>query len=298
MRKLIFTAKEDIKAEKLLLSLGFSRSVITELKAFPFSIVASGKALRTVDTVKKGAPFTVTLFENSPVFSGKLPLIFEDDDFFAVLKPADMPTHSSKGHRFGGTLGDEFSGSVYRPLYRLDKDTTGIILVAKNSHAVCAKNKMKKLYFGVCKGLCEDEGVIDAPIFDDGGIKRVISENGKRAVTRYKRLLYKNGCSLVCFYLETGRTHQIRLHTATAGFPLLGDVIYGEKDEKYPHQLLFMGYLEFYGVYGKKIKLKAPFPEAFKEIFGGIDNLLDLDEGNALLAFAEGAESEGSYRGV
>ncbi len=297
MRKLIFTAKEDIKVEKLLLSLGFSRSVITELKGYPFSMVASGRSVKTVDTVKKGAPFTVTLADPSPVFSGRTPLLFENEDFVAVYKPADMPTHSSKGHRFGGTLGDEFSGGVYRPLYRLDKDTEGIILVAKNSYAVSVKNKMKKLYFGICKGLALEYGVIDAPILDNGDIKRVISESGKRAVTRYRRLLFKNGYSLVCFYLETGRTHQIRLHTAHFGFPLVGDAVYGSASIDFPYQLLFMGYLEFSLLNGEKIKLKAPFPEAFRKIFDGID-LFQLYESDAVLALAEGAESEGADQGV
>lgn len=298
MRKLTFIAKEDIKVEKLLLSKGFSRSVITELKGYPFSMVASGRAVRTVDTVKKGAPFTVTLGEPSPVFSGLLPLVFENKDVIAVLKPSNMPTHSSKGHRNGGTLGDEFSAGVYRPLYRLDKDTEGIVLIAKNSHAVSVKRTVKKLYFGVCEGVTDQYGVIDAPIYDDGSVKRVISDMGKRAVTRYRRLLYKDGYSLLCFYLETGRTHQIRLHTAHMGHALLGDSVYGSLSEKYPHQLLFMGYLEFCLLDGEKIKLKAPFPEAFKEIFGDIDFLLDLNEGNSVLAFTEGAEPEGADRGV
>ena len=265
MKKLIFYTDKEVKAERFLESLGFSRSVVTDLKKYRFGLVAGGKEFKTSDVLEAGAEVTVTLPEPPPVFSGRLPVLYEDGDFIAVLKPSDMPVHPSSGHRDGGTLRDEFSG-VFRPLYRLDKDTEGIVIVAKNAYAARVKNGLRKVYFGVCEGAPGDEGVIDLPIEDVGTVGRVISEGGKRAVTRYKKLCGREGLALLAFSLETGRTHQIRVHTSAAGFPLLGDGLYGNATEEYPHQLLFLGEVALPTEEGVKI-LKAPLPEAFRKLF-------------------------------
>ncbi len=265
MKKLIFYTDKEVKAERFLESLGFSRSVVTDLKKYRFGLVAGGKEFKTSDVLEAGAEVTVTLPEPPPVFSGRFPVLYEDGDFIAVLKPSDMPVHPSSGHRDGGTLRDEFSG-VFRPLYRLDKDTEGIVIVAKNAYAARVKNGLQKVYFGVCEGAPGDEGVIDLPIEDVGTVGRVISECGKRAVTRYKKLCGREGLALLAFSLETGRTHQIRIHTAAAGFPLLGDGLYGRATKKYPHQLLFLGEVALPTEEGVKI-LKAPLPEAFRKLF-------------------------------
>ncbi len=291
MRKLIFKISKPVKVNNFLKDYGFSSAVITELKKYSFSMVCGGKEVRTNDVLKENSVFTVTFFEKEPVFSGNLPLLYEDEDFFAVLKPADMPTHPSKGHRFGGTLFDEFNGT-FRSLYRLDKDTEGIVLIAKNCFAASVKNSVKKIYFGVLKGEINETGTVNLPISETDKQKRIISKDGKRAVTHYKRLIYKNGYSLVAFYLETGRTHQIRLHTASIGFPLLGDFLYGEASLDFPHQLLFMGYCDFVSpVTKKRVILKAPFPEIYKKLF-------ELDDCNAVFTLAVGSQAEGADAGV
>ena len=177
-----------------------------------------------------------------------LDIIFEDDHMIVVNKEADMPTHPSRNH-YMGTLAN---GLMYhwmekdrsitiRPVNRLDRNTSGLVLFAKSSHVQhlmsreSYKDKITKEYLAVVQGRPEDDsGTIDAPIARESlrSIKRVVREGGARAVTHYRVIERYEDYSLLGIILDTGRTHQIRVHMAYLGHPLLGDDLYGGSQKK------------------------------------------------------------------
>ncbi|MEA4846587.1 MAG: RluA family pseudouridine synthase [Clostridiaceae bacterium] len=177
-----------------------------------------------------------------------LDIIFEDDHMIVVNKEAGIPTHPSRNH-YMGTLAN---GLMYhwmekdrnitiRPVNRLDRNTSGLVLFAKSSHIQhlmsqeSYKNKITKEYLAIVQGrLVDDSGTIDAPIARENlrSIKRVVREDGARAVTHYRVIERYEDYSLIGIVLDTGRTHQIRVHMAYLGHPLLGDELYGGSQEK------------------------------------------------------------------
>lgn len=182
--------------------------------------------------------------EGIPPIDLPLEVLYEDEHMIAVCKPRNMPTHPSKGnslptlanavmHYFG-------EGFVFRAITRLDRDTSGIVLIAKTQYAAARLSedmkagKFEKLYTAVVSGIPEPVcGRIDAPIRREweGNMRRIVAEDGKRAVTDYKTLFIReDGNAVLELSLLTGRTHQIRVHMAHIGHPLLGDFLYGEKN--------------------------------------------------------------------
>lgn len=178
----------------------------------------------------------------------QLDIIFEDDYMIVINKEADIPTHPSRNH-FMGTLANglmyhwigEGRNITIRPVYRLDRNTSGLVLFAKSSHIQhllsqeTYREDITKEYLAIAQGLVEaDSGTIDEPIAREKlhSIKRVVREDGARAVTHYRVLERYKDCSLLSIVLETGRTHQIRVHMAHIGHPLLGDELYGGSQEK------------------------------------------------------------------
>ena len=181
-----------------------------------------------------------------------LDIVFEDKDVVVVNKPQGMVVHPASGV-YSGTLVnallnhcEDLSGinGVVRPgiVHRIDKDTSGVLVIAKNdfSHNKLAEqfkeHSMKREYYALVEGRFKDEeGIVDAPLgrHPQDRIKMAVVKDGKRAVTHYKVIeTYKN-TSLIKCRLETGRTHQIRVHMAYIGHPLVGDPVYGYKKQKY-----------------------------------------------------------------
>lgn len=195
-------------------------------------------------TVKEGDTVEVILpkadTKTEPI---EIPLdvIYEDEYILAVNKPKNMPTHPSRGNKLptlanavAAYLGENF---VFRAVNRLDKDTAGIVVIAKDpitSAALCKMMKNRefvKKYTAVLKSTPpEEHGFIDAPIERESpdSIKRCVRDDGKRAVTEYRVIKKNEDASALCeFTLHTGRTHQIRVHASHIGCPLLGDEMYG-----------------------------------------------------------------------
>lgn len=219
---------------------GVSARLLTRLKRVENGITANGVHVRSIDRVMAGQRIVLRLPQDKPNLDGiELPLavVYEDDDVLALDKPAGIAVHPSAEHD-EPTLADAVvsyfkrQGAClsFRPIYRLDRNTSGLLLAAKNAHAAHLLNgKTQKEYLAVVLGRLEGEGVIEQPIrVKDGfGITREVGEGGKYCLTRWKSMAADDTLSLIRVSIETGRTHQIRVHMAWLGHPLAGDTMYG-----------------------------------------------------------------------
>jgi 23S rRNA pseudouridine1911/1915/1917 synthase len=213
-----------------------------------------------------------------PPVSAALDLLHEDEDILIVNKPAGVPVHPSQGHH-GDTLGNFLAAYfsqqdipfVFRPVNRLDRGTSGLMVVAKHAHAQeVLKQQLHTLaflrrYLAICDGSPPNpSGIIDAPIGRAEGsvLKREIRADGAASRTHYTILQYMGNRSLVQLELETGRTHQIRVHMASLGCPLTGDFLYGvEQPDLISRTALHSAKLSlFHPITGEVIKKTAPLP--------------------------------------
>ena len=209
-------------------------------------------------------------------------LLYEDADLMVVEKEPFVVVHPTKGHQ-SGTLAngliklfkDKSINSKIRFVNRLDRDTSGILIVAKNSycHSILTKDdamhEMEKKYYAVVSGHLEKEsGVIDLPIDkSEDGIRRMVSEKGQRAVTRYKVIDKLKQATLLEISLETGRTHQIRVHFSHIGQPLVGDELYGGDMSLLNRQALHCFELGFYSPRKSEIiYIKSELPHDMREL--------------------------------
>lgn len=213
-----------------------------------------------------------------------LDILYEDEALLIINKPKSMPVHPSNLH-----YSDSLSNGVkyyfdsidlnkkIRPINRLDKDTTGIVLFAKNEYIQeCLVKQMKskifvKEYIAVLDGiLAENKGTICAPIArkENSIIEREISENGDTAITNFEVLKVLNNMSIVKFILETGRTHQIRVHSAYIGHPIVGDTLYGRPSPIINRQALHAYRVSFiHPITKKQISIIADLPEDISSLF-------------------------------
>lgn len=225
-----------------------------------------------------------------------LDILYEDNDVLVVNKPKGMVVHPAAGH-FRDTLvnavmyhcKDQLSGinGVMRPgiIHRIDKDTTGSLIICKNdnAHQIIAEqlkeHSLKRIYKAVAIGnVKDDEGTIHAPIgrHHTDRKKMAVVSNGKDAITHYKVLERYPGYTFMQFQLETGRTHQIRVHMASIGHPLLGDEIYGGKNTSFHTigQTLHAETISFiHPVSNELIEINAPMPEYFVKILNKLRNI-------------------------
>ncbi len=227
-------------------SLNLSTAVIKEAKRA--GIYLNGKAVTVRATVNPGdlVEVYVTDAKSENIVPMDIPLrvLYEDEDILAVDKPTNMPTHPSKGNNLP-TLANAvmayYGGNfVFRSVNRLDRDTSGVVIIAKNRisasllSASMKRGEWKKKYHALVSGVPESKsGVIDAPIerVCEGNIKRTVREDGKRAISEYRVIEEYEDSSLLEIELKTGRTHQIRVHMAHIGHPLVSDFLYGEPSD-------------------------------------------------------------------
>ena len=212
--------------------------------------------------------------------SEKLNVVWEDPDILIIDKPAPLPSVASR--QGGETLENRvFSyldcpeGFIYRPVNRLDKGTSGLMMAAKNAHIQQRMQRMLhtdgfiREYLAVVDGRPgEEKGVIDLPIGHGPGIKRVIDAAGRPAFTEYEVLKTGESRSLLRLKLHTGRTHQIRVHLAALGCPVAGDFLYGQEDERLPGRFALHSYrLCFcHPLSGEWVEARSPMPANLQEM--------------------------------
>lgn len=271
---------------ELLKTHGYSSTVIRHLKETENGIQRNGVWSRVYEPLCSGDTVTILLTEEASsenIVPTPLPLdiVYEDEDLLIINKPAGMPIHPSQGN-YDNTLanacayyfqqkGEPFT---YRCINRLDRDTTGLLIIARHAYSasllssMVAKREIHREYLALATGLVPDSGVIEAPIarVDGSTIEREVNfETGEFARTHYRRLEYKNGYSLVSLKLDTGRTHQIRVHMKYIGHPLPGDFLYNPDYSVIRRQALHSYRLTFtHPITGKELQFTAPLPDDMK----------------------------------
>lgn len=228
--------------------------------------------------------------QNIPV-----PVIYEDNDIIVVNKPKGMVVHPANGNPDGTLVNAILAmcknslsgiGGEIRPgiVHRLDKDTSGLLIVAKNdtAHIKMSKQiqdrKVTKKYIALVKGvIAETEATIDLPIARSTKDRKKmgVDPNGKNAITHFKVLKRYDKYTLLELKIDTGRTHQIRVHMSYIGHPVVGDSVYsnGKNEFDIEGQMLHARYLEFkHPITGEELKLEAPIPEYFESILKKLEN--------------------------
>lgn len=222
-------------------------------------------------------------------------VVYEDKDIIVVNKPKGMVVHPANGNPDGTLVNailamckDSLSGigGEIRPgiVHRLDKDTSGLLIIAKNDEAHVKMSKqiqdrlVTKKYIALVKGVVkDDEATIDMPIARSkvDRKKMAVDKDGKQAVTHFKVIKRYKGYTLLEIKIDTGRTHQIRVHMAKIGYPVVGDMVYsnGKNEFGIEGQMLHAKSLEFsHPITGKKMHLEAPLPEYFTKVLEELDS--------------------------
>ena len=228
--------------------MGMSTGLMNRLK-WQDKLFVNGTPVHTDYAVQPGDVITVPLDEPTPEYPaepGKVTILYEDEHILAVDKPAGMLIHPSRA-TMTGTLANRVlhyyqtagQASAFHPITRLDRDTFGVVLLAKNAYVHALLNelldqeKVEKTYEAlVFGGPAQEEGTIDAPIARRPlpSLLRYVGEGGKPSMTRYQVLERGDGWSRLALQPITGRTHQLRVHCAHMGFPILGDPQYGSPE--------------------------------------------------------------------
>ena len=279
------TIEQFLKAQE------FPHQAIVQLKKTQEGILRNGIWAYTSEKLSTDDVLSLHLVEDisesniTPIFVS-LNIVYEDEDLLIIDKPANMPIHPSMNHHedtvanglmyYFNKKGQKFT---FRAINRLDRDTSGLTMVAKHllsggilSRQVSTK-EIKRTYRAICEGQIPKSGTIDAPIarVADSTIERCVDfERGERAITHFKRLDYdsKKNLSLVELRLETGRTHQIRVHLKYLGYPIIGDFLYHPNYTYCQRQALHSASLNFiHPITKKEMHFTSPLPEDLKRIF-------------------------------
>lgn len=266
----------------------YSSQVITHLKRTENGIQLNGEWAHVRDILHVDDTLTIRLVETESsgnIVPTQLPLdiVYEDEDILVINKASDTPIHPSQGN-YDNTLANAVAyyfkqkgeSFTYRCINRLDRDTTGLLILAKHMYSASILSDMVKNreihreYLAIATGTVSPEGTIVAPIarVDGSTIERCVNEEkGEYACTHYKTLLTKNGYSLVSLKLETGRTHQIRVHMKYIGHPLPGDFLYNPDYSDIKRQALHSHKLSFqHPITGEQMEFVADLPNDMKQI--------------------------------
>ena len=267
-------------------SMGFSRQCIIALKKQEKGILLNGIWSYVNTQLTAGDTLTLTLSDDNssekiPPVNLALNILFEDEDILVLNKPADMPIHPSLNN-YENTLANAVAfyydnqniPFVFRCINRLDRDTTGVTMLAKNPFSAAILSEMvrnreiHREYMAIAEGIfTQKEGIVNAPIGRKEGstIEREVNfETGEKAVTHYTVLKENHdlNCSILKLWLETGRTHQIRVHMKHLGHPLLGDFLYNPNMTQIKRQALHSYSLTFnHPITKEPMQFVAPVPQ-------------------------------------
>ena len=289
-RSITTEVPDELDGEKLIVFLrGYlkiSARLLPKLKNDPSGLLRNGEHVRTIDRIRAGDRITVTfpVEENliPPSDTEGLDIVYEDDDILVVNKSADIamhPTHNHQGDTLANKIAAYFAEKnrqvVFRAVGRLDKCTSGLVIIALNAHSAnILSENVQKYYIAIVGGEYKGAGTINKPIIrpDPGKTYRWVGEGGEYAVTHWKSLKSDGKRSALKINLETGRTHQIRVHFASEGTPIAGDDMYGSTDFSVGRAALHCFSLKFlHPVTKEEMYLEAPLPEDMKKVFDEIE---------------------------
>jgi 23S rRNA pseudouridine1911/1915/1917 synthase len=279
MREITFKIEEKqdgLMIRDFLRNFGVSSSLLTKLKQDENGISLNGEFAKAIAVLHTSDVLKIRIKNKGKMpekfICDKVKVAYDDDDILVLNKPPLMPVHESKNHR-GDTLANVAacymeSDCAFRAVYRLDRDTSGLVLIAKNELAASKlAGKIKKDYYAIVKGKFEGDGTIDLPIrrVRESIIERGVFDDGERAITHYRVIKTDGESTLLKLNLETGRTHQIRVHFAHLGSPLLGDTLYGGDCAEINRQALHCKTIYFtHPITNEKITVDSDFPDDFK----------------------------------
>lgn len=291
-RTLTYHITEDnagLRIEQYLRRRGYSRQNLTDLKKMRESVLLNGVWSYLTQTISSGDSLIIRIQETK--VSAKVPpspfpldILYEDEDILVVNKPAGMPIHPSMNNYYNSLANacayyyqQQNKPFIFRCTNRLDRDTSGVTVIAKHMvssnilSSYAYKHLIDREYLAIVRGnVIPSSGTIDAPLSRKSGsvIERIVDfEHGERAVTHYQVVEEKNGHSLVSLHLETGRTHQIRIHMKYLGFPLIGDYLYNPDMKSIHRQALHSHTLRFaHPITEEQMEFTAPLPEDMKRI--------------------------------
>ena len=289
-RTLTYTIESEYHGcpvSRYLKSKGYSSQNLIELKKMPESVLVNQKWVYMNHLLQSGDILTIHITETAssekiPPVKLPLDIIYEDEDLMVINKPADMPIHPSMNNyenSLGNALAYYFTQQekpfIFRCINRLDRDTSGLTLIAKHMvsagilSTMVADKQTKAItreYLAIVRGIPNPvQGIIWAPIARKEGsvLEREVNfSKGEDAITHYRVLKSENGHSLVSLLLETGRTHQIRVHMKYMGYPLVGDYLYNPDTEFISRQALHSYRLTFtHPITGSPMEFTAPLPQ-------------------------------------
>ena len=289
---IIDKSDEGTRIDQFLRRRGYSSKNLTAIKRMPKSVIVNGEHYYMRQELHEGDHLSIHIIETEssekvPPTEIPLNIVYEDEDIIVINKPAHMPIHpslnnytNSMANALAWYYDQQNKPFVFRCCNRLDKDTSGLTVVAKHLisgnilSTMVKERKFHRQYLAIVRGCVEpSSGTINAPIGrkEDTIIERTIDwENGETAITHYQVVDNKNGHSLVSLKLETGRTHQIRIHMKHLGFPLIGDYLYNPDMEYINRQALHSHKISFtHPITGEAMEFIAPLPEDMKKVLEG-----------------------------
>ena len=280
---------DGLRIEQFLRRRGYSGQNLTEIKRMPKSILVNGEHYYMRQKLHTGDQLKVCIKETDcsekiPPVEIPLDIVYEDEDIIVINKPAGMPIHPSLNH-YTNSMANALAWYyqkqnkpfIFRCCNRLDRDTSGLTVVAKHLvsgnilSAMVYRREIHREYLAIVRGqVTPESGTINAPLARKPGtiIERTVDwEHGETAITHYRVVEEKNGHSLVSLKLETGRTHQIRIHMKHLGYPLIGDYLYNPDMEYITRQALHSHRLCFpHPITGKMLEFTAPLPTDMQNV--------------------------------
>lgn len=269
--------------------MGVSNTAVKSAK-WDGRITLDGQIAAANELVRAGQKLAIAFKDNQPIYQLKpynllLNIVYEDEHLYVIDKPAPLASQSGIQHPDDSLENALYAhlgcpaDFVYRPVNRLDKGTSGLMVVAKDAYmqhrlqTLLHTSDFVRTYQAVVEGHPpEGEGIVNAPIAKENAasIKRVVSPDGKPSVTHYRMLLRGKKRSLLELTLETGRTHQIRVHMAYLGCPVAGDFLYGTELPELPGRFALhsAGICLTHPLTGNRLSLTSPFPESMTRLLG------------------------------